>query len=152
MAVISEKSTKKDLAALFLRFCASEEVGTIISKSMQTGSPFAVGVNRDSEYIYLKATSKITENPYFKQLISANQGYRERLSIPGMFPSEGDVFVTKVYDAKITTYDENLNRTGTDSLYENAAKQTVERIYQNAKENVEKGLIVGGKEGWRPIF
>lgn len=150
MAVVSEKSTKKDLAALFLRFCASTEVGTIMSKSMQTGSPFAVGANSDSEYIYLKATSKITENPYFKQLISVNQGYRERLGPAGMFPSEGDVFVTKVYEAQITTYDGSLSRTGSDDLYKTAAYATVERIYQNAKENVEKGLT--GNGGWRPTY
>lgn len=149
-AVISEKSTKKDLAALFLRFCASEEVATIMSKSMQTGSPFAVGANSDSEYTYLKATSWITENPYFKQCISTNQGYRERLGLGAMFPSEGDVFVTKVYEARITTYDENLTRTGSDDLYKTAAYEVVERIYQNAKENVEKGLA--GTGGWKPTF
>lgn len=146
MALISEKSTKKDLAALFLRFCASEEVATILSKSMQTGSPFAVGVNSDSEYTYLKATSWITENPYFKQCISTCREYRSRLGVSFMFPSEGDVFVTKVYEEKITTYDENLNRTGSDALYKTAAAATVERIYQNAKTNVEKGLTSNG--GW----
>ena len=149
-AIISQKSTKKDLAALFLRFCSSTEVATIISKSMQTGSPFAPGVNSDSEYVYLQASSKITKNPYFKQLIGGAQGYRARLGVSAMFPSEGDVFVTKVYDAQVTIYDANMNRTGSVDLYKNTGYATVERIYNNAKDNVEKGLA--NKGGWIPNY
>ena len=150
MAIISQKSEKKELAETFLRFCASTEVATLMSKSMQTGSPFAVGVNNDSQYPYLQATSKIAANPYFKQLISVNQGYRARLGPAGMFPSEGDIFVNKIYDAQITTYDASLNRTGSDELYKNAAYKTVERIYNDAKTNIEKGLANNG--GWKPTY
>ena len=117
---------------------------------MQTGSPFAVGVNNDSQYPYLQATSKIAANPYFKQLISVNQGYRARLGPAGMFPSEGDIFVNKIYDAQITTYDARLNRTGSDELYKTAAYKTVERIYNDAKSNIEKGLANNG--GWKPTY
>lgn len=150
MAIISQKSTKKDLAALFLRFCCSEEVATIISKNTLTASPFAKGVNSESEYVYLQATSKIAANPYYQQLICKNQGYRDRLGLNGMFPSEGDVFVTKVYEEMITTYDQDMNRTGSNALYKTAAYAAVERIYSDAKSNIEKGLADNG--GWAPRY
>ena len=136
---ISEKSTKKEIAELFLRFCASVDAGTIFAKESKSMSPYAKTVNSNSEYAWTTSVYNILNNPYAKNIRSSATGYRLRMGVSSILPSLADPYSTSL-QGKVTKYDpETLKIVATDAVYSEIARKTAEDIFNYAKKAVEEG-------------
>ena len=133
---ISEKSTKKEVAAEFLRFCASEDAGKIISEKTMNSSAFAPSANAESEYQFMRAHSKITSNIYFKGFTSTVYGYRSTCGFTTVFPYTGIYVQNHILNDKVTIYnDNNYAVEETDKVYEDAASVLYGKIWDRAQED-----------------
>lgn len=141
--VVAENSPKKELAATFLRFCASREAGELMAKEMNSSSPWAVDAQKDSQYQYLKGVYNILSNPYAKQMFSKSTGYRKSMGVNNMFEgSTREIVSVDVYEKGITKYDSKyytILAGKTNQVYADAAADMVNKIYTTSKKNVENG-------------
>ena len=138
---ISEKSTKKDIAALFLRYIASTDGAKIWSVEANTTSPYRVG-KLEENYEWQKEVNAIFTNRYVSQFSTDVVGYRKRLGVNVMFYGK-EHFARKVFDEKKSIYDEDTLRIipGYDvSQYKIWAKELATAIYEDAKYNVENNV------------
>lgn len=137
--IISEKSTKKDLAAKFLRFCASTEAGSLFSQEARTSSPYSLDVPMTSEYPWIQSINKIAANPYFTQIQTDSRGYKKALGLNTFIPNMGEIYAVEIYEAEITKYDlKTLKVIGDNSLYKNAAASLVQTLATKAKDKLDK--------------
>ena len=136
--VISEKSPKKDLAKLFLRFCASEDAGKVFAEEAKTASPYSYKTPIDSEYEWIQSANRIALNPYLTQIESKNKGTRKKLGVT-LFPVKGEYFASDIYEQSVTKYDEGFNIVKSDSVYLNAAIEMLEAEYEYAKGQIDDG-------------
>ncbi len=143
--IISEKSKKKDISALFLRFCASNDGGKIFTVEARTTSPYSRGEKIESEYEWVKAQSVIASNPYYKEIVSTDSGwgYRTKLGVYGIFPSpcmENAVILIDILKEKITKFsDDTLKIIKDDSIYKNAAAAKIAYMTDAARTQLETG-------------
>jgi ABC-type glycerol-3-phosphate transport system substrate-binding protein len=136
---ISEKSTKKEIAELFLRFCASQDGGKIFSEQSRSMSPYSKSVNANDKYAWTNSVYNILNNPYAKNIRSSATGYRLRMGVSSILPSLADPYSTSL-QGKVTKYDpETLKIVATDAVYAEIAKKTAEDIFNYAKKAVEEG-------------
>ena len=136
--VVSENSTKKELAATFIRFCCSEEAGKLFSAKSRSSSPWALDDPIESDLKWIKSVNDILANPYGKQIISDTKAKRKQLSITYL-PKLGEYFAATIFEQGVSKYDEDLKLSGDDSVYATAARNAVEAEYSNAKKQVENG-------------
>lgn len=141
MMVISEKSSKKDLAALFLRFCAGNEAGAITAINTHTASPYAPNALAESEYEWIKKTNDMINHKYNKPLISSSTGYRKSIGIAYMIPLFGEIPVTYITaESRIcSVFDDNYNIVNDGSIYKEKAAAYQKEIISHAQEQVDKG-------------
>lgn len=140
--VISEKSTKKDLANLFVRFCASTEAGALWAEKARGISPFALGADVNSDVPFLASVNKITAYSHHKALVAMETGYRKSMGVVGIFPYMGEIFATKIYSTSVSKYDLTTRKllTGKNNgIYTTAAQALANDMYLDAKNNVETG-------------
>lgn len=144
--VISAKSSKKELAKTFLRFAASREAGELFANEAYTASPWAKDVFIDSDNEYLKSVSQILSNPNATFYTSAAKGYKKAMGLSGIFPAgTREIMVTDIYEKKVTKFDNNDYKIiATNAVYEQAAKEFAQNIYNKSKEAVEKNQ-------WKPL-
>ena len=136
---ISEKSTKKEIAELFLRFCASQDGGKIFSEQSRSMSPYSKSVNANDKYAWTNSVYNILNNPYAKNIRSSATGYRLRMGVSSILPSLADPYSTSL-QGKVTKYDpKTLKIVATDAVYAEIAKKTAEDIFNYAKKAVEEG-------------
>lgn len=144
--VVSEKSQKKDLAATFLRFCASTEAGEVFAQTSRVSSPYAMDSTAHNDIPFIASVNKIKSNPYFEQLHCVVNGYRKELGLITTFPYMGDIFASKVYDTSVSKYDDDsLAMIKDNSVYEIKAQELVSAMYQSAKSNIENKV-------WKPLI
>ena len=148
--IMSEKSEKKDIAALFLRFLASTDGGKIFAAESRTTSCYALNSVVDSEYDWIKGQNVIANSKYFKPIQSELGGYgnRAKYGLAGMFPAPCMDSITVIGDLleeEITRYnDKDLSlKAGTENVYANAAKSKCDAMVKAAKEALEKGANGG---------
>jgi ABC-type glycerol-3-phosphate transport system substrate-binding protein len=133
-AYISSKTTKKEVAFAFLRFLASKDCATLFSEEANTTSPFAVGA-MDESYTWRKNVNEITNNRYFKQLISEARGYRLALGVTDMFYRKTYI-ASNIQEENLIIYNvKTLKIEGTRTNYVDKAKSYADAIYQDAKTN-----------------
>lgn len=131
--IISEKSEKKDLANIFLRFCASEDAGKLFAKEARTISPYSYNVPVESEYAWIKSSSNVAMNPYLQAIDNSAKGTRQKLSI-SLFPNLGEYFATGIYEQKVTRYDFNtLKLVKGKEVYTDAVNKTLQAEYEYAR-------------------
>lgn len=134
--VVSEKSQKKDVAAEFLRFCASVDAGKLIAEKTMNSSPFAPGANDESEYPFLRAQSKITSNVYFRGFSAVASGYRQQLGFTTVFPYTGIYVQNTILKENLTIYkDGTYEVIKTDDVFAAAADKLADTIYQRGLED-----------------
>ena len=134
---LSEKSTKKDIATLFLRFCASQDGGRIFAEESKSMSPYARTVNANPNYKWTNSVYNIINNPYAKNLNSTVRGYRLKMGVTTLTPGLAEPYSTAL-QGTVTKYNpDTLKIVATDEVYKNIAKTTAESMYNFAKQEVE---------------
>ena len=136
---INAKSDVKEIAALFVRMCCSDEGGRLISSYTNSGNPFASGY-AESEYDWVNSARNIINNRYFKGVRPQISGYR--LSIDtnflGIFPYTGTYVNEKITKENVTMYDaQTLTKLAstTEQVYVEAGKKMKNNIYNDVKTN-----------------
>ena len=137
--VINENSQKKEIAELFLRFCASEDAGKVFSEEANASSPYTYKNPVSSEYQWINSVNRIMLNPYLKQIQNEERGVKETLSGATLFPKLGEYFAVSVYQQLVTKYNDNYSIVGNDSVYTNAASQALKNEYDYVKDRFDKG-------------
>lgn len=141
---ISSKSDDgiKEIAALFLRMCASEDGARLMAEHTHETQFFAMNAFTDSEEPWFKGTYSMLFNKYVVTSIASTRGYREDLGLSdATFPKLTSYPVNYVLDKNLTVYDAStLKVTGSYSIFSDAAKTTKQLIYDDAKSNIEAGI------------
>ncbi len=135
---ISQKSTKKDIAELFLRYVASNDGATIWSKEASTTSPYSIG-KLSEEYEWHKAVNAYSTNRYVSYFETEETGYRKQLGINIMFYGK-EHFAREIYNQMKSIYDaDSLRIKDGHSVanYKSWADDFADSIYDDAKYNVE---------------
>lgn len=134
--IISARSQVKDIAALFLRFCASEEGGRIIADKTLSTSPFCTSYE-SNRYEWVNSSRRIINNRYFWAKRPAATGYRRSLgaSFVDFFPLTGTFVNIRIISDGVTIYNSELNKVKTNETYNAAAKALQKSIYEDARDN-----------------
>ena len=143
MIFLSVNSQVKDIAALFMRMCASTEGGTLIAEHTRSNNPFSPNALANKEYRWLQDASKILANPYsdYFRTGMVMTDYRATLSVNSMFPLLGSSIVAYVSEEGKTIYSGfNLDKTGDLALYASAAQTTAQAIYTHAKKQYDEKI------------
>ena len=141
---VNARSEVKDLAALLLRFCASEEAGELLSAKMYSANPFCKTYD-SHRYEWVNSARAIMSNQYMNGLYPEASGYKAELSktvdteFSKIFPYTGIYVNLKIIAEKVTIYDaETLVKTGTQTVYATAAQTMATAIYNDAVNRLNK--------------
>ncbi len=132
---ITKGSTKKDIAALFLRMLASDDCAETIARTANSTSAYASGVNEYSDKAFVVNASKIPVNKYATPYRWQSSGLRKMGTIGKLFPKSGDILPT-IYLKTNTMFDKKggLAADKTFTVYTDAAKAKQTEEYNFAKE------------------
>lgn len=139
---ISNKSTKKDIATLFLRYVASKQGANAFSSEANTTSPYNVGKLDESKGQWMKSVNAIYNNRYAKAVGSQITGYRRDLGITVMF-YENDSVASKINGEKKSIYNDDTLRVKSGmsrESYREWSDKYMQSIYENAKSCVKNGV------------
>lgn len=137
---ISARSEVKDIAALFLRMCASTEGGRLIASKTLSSNPFALGYETN-RYEFVNQSRAITNNRYFKGLRPEASGYRASIdpNFINTLPYTGLYVNLKIVEENVTIYrmenDGSYTKTGDLTAYATAAQAMRKANYDDAKNN-----------------
>ena len=93
---INAKTTKKELAYEFLRFCASTEAGELTAANTNVTSPYAVGTLKDAKYQWVKSACAMLDNRYMQYLNDESVGLRKSIGSTDLItilPTFGEVTI-----------------------------------------------------------
>ena len=152
--IVSEKSEKKDIAGLFLRFVASTDGGKIFAAESRTTYCYALDSVVDSEYPWVNGQNIIANSKYFNPIQADIYGFgnRAEYGLTGIFPAPCMDSITVINDILeenngkgITRYnDKSLTiLAGTENLYFDAANAKCDAMVKAAKNALEKGANGG---------
>ena len=134
---ISAKSEVKDIAALFLRMCASPEGGQLLSAKTYASNPYVTDYE-ESRYPWVTAARDIVASRYFQGVRSDPSGYRATIdtNFTHIFPLTGTFVNLKVAAQGVSMYDsKSFAKTGTVEQYKTAAHAMQKAIYDDVKDN-----------------
>ena len=141
--VVNEKSTKKELAAKFIRFCASTDGGKLFQAEAKTSSCYSFGqpieVADGMDYPWIQSVNSITAHPYFRQIQTApgQESYRYYYGVAAFFPTLGDPFISTITEQGLSKYDPNtLKIVAEDSIYAEAASALCDEMYASVKSKI----------------
>lgn len=77
--LITKGSTKKDIAALFLRMIASEDAAETIKRKANATSGYSTVADTDSQYKFIRQASAVLTNIHACTVGSKSFGYRKKL-------------------------------------------------------------------------
>ncbi len=100
---ITRGSTKKEIAALFLRMLASDDCSETIARLANSTSSFANKINEYSDKDFVVNASKIPVNQHATPYRWFASGLRKRMGIGKPFPKDGDV-LPEIYTKINTMY------------------------------------------------
>ncbi len=136
---ITKGSTKKDIAALFLRMMASDDCAKTIAEEANGTSMYANTVNENAKYDFVKQASKLSVNEYAKPYRFFSNGLRKKMGIGTMFPKEGSNFLYLIYKAPThTVFDAEkgtLKSNASWDVYAEKAAELQKDEYDNVKKN-----------------
>lgn len=140
-AIISEKSTKKDICALFLRMCASDDGASLIAHEMLTANPFNLEALNDVDTKWHQGYTSLIFNRYRGQFPQYASGYRRDMGLTTLNPLTGDRMHTKILEYNVSIFnDYTYQKEGSYSEYYENAADLLAKIYNNAKTQWESGL------------
>lgn len=136
---INARSEVKEIAALFLRMCASNEGGQLIASKTLSSNPFAL-TYETNRYEFVNQSRAITNNQYFKGLRPEASGYRASIdpNFINTLPYTGLYVNIKIVEQDVTIYAEQNGayvKTGDLTVYKTAAQAMQKANYDNAKDN-----------------
>ncbi len=137
---VNASSEVKDLAALFLRMCASVEGGQLIASKTLSSNPFALSYE-SNRYEFVNQSRAITNNRYFKGLRPEASGYRASIhpNFINTLPHTGLYVNLKIIEEDVTIYkaenDGGYTKTGELAAYATAAQAMQKANYDDAKNN-----------------
>lgn len=139
---LSINSKVKDIAALFMRMCASDDGGALIASNTKTNNPFALNALKNSEYPWLRASSSVLSNRFFNQVRGKTvSDYRSVLSVSAFIPLTGDNIHSYLLDQTLTVYSgTKLEKTGNESIFDAAAEKLAADILAHAKKQYDEGI------------
>ncbi len=133
-AMISEKSTVKDIAALFLRMITSDDGASMFAHETFSSNPFNMDALSDVENPWIKSSAARINNRYMSELTSYPSGYRVTKGVTSFSLYTGDSTHTKIFEQSLTLY--NINGVRKEDKYapdfDSAAKNMVDAIYEDA--------------------
>ncbi len=137
---ITKGSTKKDIAALFLRMLASDDCSETIAKLANSTSSFANKVNEHSERDFVVNASKIPVNRHATPYRWWSVGLRKKMGVGKPFPKDGDI-LPQIYLKINTMYnkDKGTMADGSTSFdFYSTKGQTAFKVYTDkAAERVQ---------------
>ena len=140
-AVISEKSTKKDICSLFFRMCASDDGASLIAHETLTANPFKLYALSDVDSKWHQQYMNLIQNRYMKQMPRVAEGYRHQLGVTTLTPLTGDKLHTKILEYSVSIYnDYTYKKEGAYTAYYEKAEDLLTNIYTNAKNQWETGV------------
>lgn len=148
LAYVSNKASAeaKEIAALFLRMCASTDGASLIAKNTQTSNPFATDALKDSEYQWFKDVNAITSDSRTVVFNVKSTGYRYVLGLDNFSPYLGGFIASNVLGKEVSVYTTLTGEPNGNSLsvFTDAAKAMAEENYTQCRSQ-----FTGGK--WNPI-
>lgn len=135
--IISEKSEVKDIAALFVRMCASNGGGNIIANKTYSSNPFSQEYET-SRYEWVNSARSILSNRYFQSVYPEASGYRSNVhtNFSDVFPYTGLFVNLKIVAENVSIYNsKTLVKIGTEATYTTAAQALQKKIYEDARDN-----------------
>jgi len=135
LGFITKGSTKKDIAAKFLRMMASDDYAETFMKTSNCSTPYAKDIKTQSQYKFVNSAKNICLNRYFRAVRSLPRGLRRLVGINTSLPK---IQYASQYIANqaISKYD---GKGGTvvgkdDTLYVNEANKLMENAKKDAKD------------------
>lgn len=135
-AVISKKSANKDLAKLFLRFCASDDGGAMFADKSWNPSPFNVVHLKETNIPWHVSIANIYENQHTTTFTRGSTGYRKDLGLGILYPWAGDVVSNRILEVnyRASIYDDETKvKTGDYSHFRTKALAFQKNIVDHAK-------------------
>ena len=134
--IISARSEVKEIAALLLRMCTSEEGAQLIASETHSTSPNTNNYE-NSRYEWVNSSRRILTNQYFWGLRPRATGRRKALGkdFADFFPLTGTFINLHIVDEGVTIYssDGKFNKTGNESAYKTAAQAMQAAVYTDAE-------------------
>ena len=130
-AIINPNSKKKDIAALLLRMCASDDGARVIAKHAYATSPFAFEYETN-RYEWVNSARSILNNRYFQGIRPEAKGYRATLNAEfvELFPRTGVYVNLAIIADGVTIYNpETLVKVKEESVYKTAAQALQKKNY-----------------------
>ena len=141
VAYITKGSTKKDIAALFLRMMSSDDFGETFLRTANGSTPYYAAENTSSPYKFVQNASKITANRYFSLVSNFGgvRGYRKQLNLTGFFTTVSHVPSEISTKSKASIYTEAGGKNGnTVQVYRDAAATMINGEVNNLNTNWSK--------------
>lgn len=136
--IISEKSQKKDIAALFLRMCASQDGAKLISDNINAGNPFDNRTESSSKYEFVRKSMMIPYNKYGKGITGFAAGTRKTVNeFKNLIPYAGQFLLTKVREEEISIYDDMTGEKIKDISVYMAAEELQRKAVEDEKKKWE---------------
>ena len=146
-AVISKKAANKELAKLFLRFCASDDGGALFSEKSWNPSPYNVGHLKETNIPWHVSISNIHNNQYTTVFSASPSDYRKELGLGILYPWSGEVVSNRILETtyRASIYDDTTKvKTGEYSLFREKALAFQKNIVDHAKTQMVNN-------GWQVI-
>ncbi len=146
---ITKGSTKKDMAARFLRMMASDDCSETIAKLANSTSAYASGINNDTTYGFVKSASAIPVNKYATAYRWFATGLRKGMGKQKLCLESGDVLSDIINKTNTMFTWEGTVIEGKDfSVYVNAAKDKAASEAKYVQDNWSEWLKTAEKNGF----
>ncbi len=142
---IAADSPKKELAAMFLRFMASEAASQTIAEKANSTSVFATTENTYTTVDFVKNASKISANRYATPIRWQPEGLRKEMRCSSIFFTTGQ-FLNKLWDERNTSMfaKGQLNGSTWEAVYAKNASDRLDAVYTLFKDNWSQRLVDNG--------
>ncbi len=130
-AIINPNSDKKDIAALLLRMCASDDGARVIAKHAYATSPFTFEYETN-RYEWVNSARSILNNRYFQGIRPEAKGYRATLDAEfvELFPRTGVYVNLAIIADGVSIYNpETLVKIKEEAIYKTAAQALQKKNY-----------------------
>ena len=130
---ITKNSSKKDIAALFMRMIASDDCVETIAKFANANSAFLSTENNITQYEFVKHSSQVVSSEDALIVRWQVSGYRQKLQLSNMFPTITSI-PTKIAANSNSIYNKGTKVSGkTATVYREVAYETFGNEYRNAE-------------------
>ena len=107
LSFITKGSTKKNIAALFLRMIASKDFAETFMSRANGSSPYTMDIDTTSQYAFINQAQKLVSNVHFRAINSRIEGLRFKVMASDyIIPNQRNLALTLYSKAKNTSYED----------------------------------------------